>query len=239
LYSVSDNYYSVYNIKITIKGSYYAKFPNGEATIPGYYTFMYVATDGSGNTDSIGFVIHVIDRVKPKLKLLGDQYFYICRFETIADPGYTVTDNYDPSPTIVKSGSYMSDYLVNRKNGNYELIYTATDNSGNSSVDSRFVFVSDTGTCFNSVNPSEKTAKVSLYPNPGNGKFNIEFNFSKEEIIGISVCNALGNVIYQNTEKIQPGQVKTFDYFEMKPGMYFIQLIQGEKITTLKYNLMK
>ena len=80
---------------------------------------------------------------------------------------------------------------------------------------------------------------MRLYPNPGNGKFNIEFNITKEEFIGISVYDALGNVVYQNEEKILPGQVKTFDYYDMKPGMYIIQLVQGEKITTLKYNLIK
>lgn len=239
LYTVTDNYYSSFSVKVTIKGNYYQYFTNGEATIPGFYTFMYLATDGSGNTDSISFVIHVQDKVKPELQLLGEPYYYICRYETITDPGYTVKDNYDLNPTVVKSGSYIKDYLVNKKNGNYELLYTATDNSGNRSVGSRFIFVYDTGSCFNSINQSDLSNQVSLYPNPGNGQFNLVFNIPGEQRIRIEIYNSIGKLITETDEMMKPGQVKTFDYQDMKSGMYLIRLVQGERISTLKYNLMK
>jgi PKD repeat protein len=239
LYTVTDNYYSSFSIKITVKGNYYQKFPNGEATIPGYYTFMYVATDGSGNSDSINFIIHVQDKVKPVLQLLGEPYYFICRYETLTDPGYTVTDNYDPNPQVVKSGSYIDNYLVKKGKGKYELIYTATDNSGNMSVASRFVFVSDTGSCFNSIAQQEINNPVVLYPNPGNGKLNLEFNLKSEEKVNISVINSVGETIARFDEVIKPGMVKSLNYHYLKSGIYFIQVTLGNKITTLKYNLMK
>jgi parallel beta-helix repeat protein len=237
LYTITDNYYT--DIALTIKGTYYENFPNGEATNLGYYTFKYIATDGSGNSDSISFIIRVVDDVKPVLQLNGFAFYGLCRFDTLTDPGYTVKDNFDKKPVVVKSGSYVTDYLVNRKVGPYDLIYTATDNSGNSSVESRSISVTDQGDCFSSVSPAGITNEVKLYPNPGNGKFNIEFNISAKELTAITIYDALGNIVSHVEEQITPGQIKTFDNQDMKPGMYFIQLKQGEKITTLKYNLMQ
>ena len=123
--------------------------------------------------------------------------------------------------------------------GNYELIYTATDNSGNRAVDSRFITVSDQGACHNAINEDEVLDAVRLYPNPGNGKFNIEFTGTTKGFTGITIYDAIGTVVYHMEEQLTSGQVKTFDYQDMKPGMYFIQLAQGEKIITIKYNLMK
>jgi PKD repeat protein len=239
LYTLTDNYYPYYNINVVIKGSYYDNFPNGEATNLGYYTFRYIATDGSGNSDSIGFVIHVIDDISPVLQLNGYVYYQLCRFDTLTDPGFKVKDNFDKNPKVIKSGSYVSDYLVNRRVGTYVLVYTAIDNSGNQTVLSRSIFVTDKGNCFNSISQNSIENQVNLYPNPGNGVFNIEFNIPQSELIGIFIYNTLGKVIYQNEELIKPAQIKTFSYNDMKPGMYLIKLIQGNRITTLKYNLMK
>lgn len=239
LYTLYDNYYAYYDIKVKIKGTYYQTFTNGEATIPGFYTFMYVATDGSGNSDSISFVINVLDQVKPVLQLLGDIYYTICRFDTLVDPGYTIKDNYDKNPKLVKSGTYITNYLPQRLVGNYELVYTATDNSGNRAVNSRFITVSDQGACFNSINQSDKSNGISLYPNPGNGKFNIEFNTASKGLVGITIYNALGNTVYHSEEQINSDHIKIIDNRDMKPGVYFIQVSQGDKITNIKYNLMK
>jgi parallel beta-helix repeat protein len=239
LYTATDNYYSSFSLKITIKGTYYQQFPNGEATIPGFYTFMYVATDGSGNSDSISFVIHVLDKVKPELQLLGKLYFNICRYETITDPGYTVKDNYDPNPNVVKSGTYITDYLVNKGTGKFELLYTATDNSGNRTVASRFIFVSDSGSCFNSINPVEKTDQVTLYPNPGNGQINLLFNIVNDQKIQVEIYNTLGNLISGTRISVSPGDIRSFDYHDMKPGMYFVRVVNGKSTSIFKYNLVK
>jgi hypothetical protein len=163
----------------------------------------------------------------------------LCRFDTLTDPGFKVKDNFDKNPKVIKSGSYVSDYLVNRRVGTYVLVYTAIDNSGNQTVLSRSIFVTDKGNCFNSISQNSIENQVNLYPNPGNGVFNIEFNIPQSELIGIFIYNTLGKVIYQNEELIKPAQIKTFSYNDMKPGMYLIKLIQGNRITTLKYNLMK
>lgn len=239
LYTISDNYYKYFQIKITIKGTYYQAFPNGEATIPGFYTFMYVATDGSGNSDSISFVVNVLDKEKPTIQLLGDISYTICRYDTLDDPGYTVKDNYDLTPTVAKSGTYVTKYLPSRALGNYELIYTATDLSGNKSSVSRFITVSDQQSCQNGIQSADQPTVISLYPNPGNGKFNIEFNMATTRTVGITIYNSVGDVQYQAEEKVKPNEVKSFNLQQLKPGMYVIKITEAGKITMLKYNLMK
>lgn len=237
LYTLTDNYYK--DVNVVIKGTYYETFPNGEATALGYYTFKYVFTDGSGNSDSIDFVILVVDGLKPILQLKGFFYYKICRFDSLIDPGYTVTDNFDKNPKVVKSGSYVTNYLVHRTAGNFELIYTASDVSGNSTSDLRYIYVSDQGDCYSAINNSETSAGVSLYPSLGDGKFNLIFNILTERSIKIQFYDALGNSISESEEMIKPGQEKAYDYRDLKPGMYFIRVFDGKTIISFKYNLIK
>jgi parallel beta-helix repeat protein len=237
LYTVTDNYYT--NMNVVIKGTYYENFPNGEATALGYYTFRYVVTDGSGNSDSIDYVILVVDGLKPILQLKGFFYYKLCRYDTLIDPGYTVSDNFDKNPKVIKSGSYITDYLVNSENGNYELIYTASDISGNSTSDLRYIFVTDQDDCYNSVNNPALTDGVSLYPSLGDGRFSLVFNIPAEQKIKVVIYNALGNTITETEELIKPGQVKSFNYQDMKQGMYFIRVFDGNNIISFKYNLIK
>ena len=126
----------------------------------------------------------------------------------------------------------------NRKTGSYDLIYTATDNSGNTSSDLRYILVSDQDDCYSSVKDADNS-NIILYPNFGDGKFSLIFNTKTELNTRITIYNALGNVVSESDELIKPNQVKTFNYQTMKPGMYFIKLNQGENIITLKYVLVK
>jgi hypothetical protein len=183
--------------------------------------------------------VNVLDKVKPTIQLIGDISYTICRFDTFEDPGYIVKDNYDPNPKVVKSGTYITNYLPYRALGSYELIYTATDVSANRTVISRFITVSDQESCKNSIDPTTQSEDIKLYPNPGNGAFSMEFGNHIGAMTEITIYNTLGKVIYNLKEEVMPNQVKTFNYQDMKPGMYLIKVAQNDKITLLKYNIVK
>jgi PKD repeat protein len=237
LFIVTDNYYTDVDVKIT--GTYYDNFPNGEATALGFYTFKYTATDGSGNQDMIDFVIQVVDGVKPVLQLKGFFYYRLCRFDTLIDPGVVVSDNYDKNIAVVKSGTYITDYLPNRRVGSYDLVYTATDNSGNSSSDLRYIDVSDKDDCYSLIGEGELNAGIGIFPTIGDGRFNLVFNNKSDQNVRITVLDALGNIISQTDELIKPGDIKSFNYNDQKQGMYFIRVNDNNSITSFKYNLVK
>ena len=237
LYTAIDNYYK--NVSIAVQGSYYKAFPNGEADVLGYYSLTYIATDGSGNTSTLDFVIHVVDNENPVLLLNGNEFMSICRFDTLKDPGYVVSDNYDLNPKVYKSGTYITDYLRFKNVGYYELIYTALDITGNISVDSRFIIVTDQGNCASVVENYEKSHQMVLFPNPGNGNFNIAFNFDHARIVNMTLYNSIGEAVYHATETIEAGQVKTIDRQDLKPGIYNLLITVDGKQTAIKYNLVK
>ena len=237
LYTASDNYYT--KVDVEILGSYYVNFPNGEAGAIGYYTLIYKAIDGSGNNNSIHFIIHVVDVEKPELQLNGNGMYIICRFDTLNDPGYTVKDNYDIKPKVIKSGTYVSEYLPNRTVGNFDLIYTAIDNSGNKTIAYRYIVVTDQGSCASSIDPSVQSGSISIFPNPGNGNFNIAFNIGTKQMVPVTIINSLGETLYQSVEAVNPGEVLNFDKQDWKPGMYYIRINLDGKEVSLKYNLVK
>jgi hypothetical protein len=224
---------------IVLKGDFYQYFPNGEAKALGFYTLTYVAYDGSGNSASLDFVIHVVDNEKPILQLEGNPMMSICRFDTLVDPGYTVTDNYDPNPVVTFSGTYMDDYYVNRGNGYFELIYTAIDQSGNKAIQSRFIFVTDQGPCASGIENEFGKSGIQLYPNPGNGYFNLAFNLTDNSPVNITVYNMLGEVVYKEVSEVDAKLVKTYDLNYLNQGVYFIRIEQNNQVYSWKYNLVK
>ena len=70
----------------------------------------------------------VIDKISPEIKLLGGSELYILLGGKYVEPGYTVVDNYDNDlvDKVKVSGSVNTN-----KEGEYELTYSVSDNSGN------------------------------------------------------------------------------------------------------------
>lgn len=79
------------------------------------------------------------DVTAPVATLLGEVPLHVECADPFVDPGATVTDDQDPSPSLVVSGSVDASTP-----GSYLLTYTATDASGNQSAVDRIVIVEDT-----------------------------------------------------------------------------------------------
>jgi hypothetical protein len=81
---------------------------------------------------------------------------------------------------------------------------------------------------------------VKVYPNPGNGRFNIQYSgIINDAELHLYIYDAMGNAVYQTEERIKTGQVQTYDCGDLKTGVYLIRIIIDDKITTMKYNLVK
>lgn len=86
----------------------------------------------------------------------------------------------------------------------------------------------------------KQTNKVSIIPNPNNGKFNISFDINKPENFTIRVFNALGRTVYSETKnKYQGNYNNLVDLSKMSNGIYTVSVKIGETITTEKISIAK
>jgi len=81
--------------------------------------------------------------------------------------------------------------------------------------------------------------RISIFPNPTAGMFNLNFNYLNEKNIEITVLNSLGKtVFYDNMGKIGIGQVK-IDLIDEAEGMYMIKIISDNDLSYKKIILSK
>ena len=138
-WNVSDNFDT--NVNVTVDGS----VTSGS---PGTYTLTYTATDDYGNTDVETRQVTVnTDTDDPVLTLLGSSSMTIEIHEIYSEPGWNVTDNFDTDVNVTVTGS-----VTNGNPGTYTLTYTATDDSGNTDVETRQV----------TVNPDTEPPEITL-----------------------------------------------------------------------------
>ncbi|WP_310560590.1 T9SS type A sorting domain-containing protein [Flavobacterium sp.] len=79
--------------------------------------------------------------------------------------------------------------------------------------------------------------KVTIYPNPSNGIFDIEF---KNEIKNIKVSNMLGQVVYEEkVEQSAAGIRKNMDLSRFESGIYIINVSNNEGTSNYKVVLDK
>lgn len=82
--------------------------------------------------------VHVVDREKAVIELVGDQHMYLKQYESFVEPGYKAVDNVDGDIT---NNVKISSNIDSTKMGTYEISYTVVDSSGNETVVSRTVDV--------------------------------------------------------------------------------------------------
>ncbi|MEL0099690.1 MAG: immunoglobulin-like domain-containing protein, partial [Opitutae bacterium] len=95
--------------------------------VPGIYQIIYTYSDSSGNTaQQITRTINVVDTSPPVISLIGDANLTHSASNEYVDAGATWTDVVDGSGVAVASGTV--DFNAP---GIYQIIYNATDESGN------------------------------------------------------------------------------------------------------------
>jgi hypothetical protein len=115
----------------------------------GAYIITYNLTDPSGNVASpVSRTVIVIDTIKPVISINGPKLDSVEVFNAYADPGVTISDNYDKISeiSVTVSGTFYSKFKAGTKPdiiGSYTIVYTATDKSGNKDSVSRIVLVQD------------------------------------------------------------------------------------------------
>jgi hypothetical protein len=71
--------------------------------------------------------------------------------------------------------------------------------------------------------------KMSLYPNPGDGKFNLKFNLKNKEDAEVTIYNSEGKPVYNEKLPSFTGEYnKPIDISNNSKGIYFVKVVQGK-----------
>jgi len=129
LLSASDNYEGDVSDKIELVSNQYHDHANEIGT----YTMVFQVSDSSGNTTTQEVLIHVVDQEAPLIT--GEETLVVGYNQLYSEEEmlslFTVSDNYDKDIALVIE---KNDYQTNHQTlGTYEVVFRATDQSGNSS----------------------------------------------------------------------------------------------------------
>lgn len=77
---------------------------------------------------------------------------------------------------------------------------------------------------------------VNLYPNPSSDQLNIDLNLNERLSGQVNITNLLGESVYNSIQE-PAANIKTIqiNIKDWQAGMYFVNLIQGSKTSTLKF----
>ena len=99
---------------------------------------VYSVTDKSGNSSIATRKLNIMDDIKPTITLNGSDYITIYTGSNYNELGANVTDNCDDQVALNIDGN-----VDTSKVGKYNITYTATDKSGNTSTVNRTINVVD------------------------------------------------------------------------------------------------
>lgn len=224
-------------IKTVKKGSYFENAVGiGEvAKEIGVYQAIYKYTDVSGNSDSIGFYVHVVDGQAPQFDLRGSKSVNIDQWNTYplakADTGVkNIQDDYysEDEISVNTSGSYFSAYIASNKKatGTFDIVYQVSDPSGNLRTKSKLVnVIESTG-----LEETEAKQNIFVYPNPTNGELTIEISQNMVPQGKILITNSLGKVMRSIPKDEFNGQQYHLNMKKWDAGLYFIKLETGNEV---------
>jgi hypothetical protein len=113
----------------------------------GYYGVVFSVSDSSGNTGFALLTVHVIDTIRPTIKLVGASSQIVSVKSNYSDSGVVAEDNYQKVLTIDTSGTFYDKFSHPRgytsDTGTYTITYRTADSSGNSISITRLVKVKD------------------------------------------------------------------------------------------------
>ena len=79
-----------------------------------------------------------------------------------------------------------------------------------------------------------QSEKLRIYPNPSDGIFTIEINKTESNKISVEILDITGKLVYRNDYPVLGTMKETIDLQNLNKGMYFLRIMEGDKISTMK-----
>jgi len=153
-----------------------------------------MAEDSSGNKSVIYTrVVTVSDNEGQTITLKGNMEETIEGNTVYTDPGYTASDNYDPTVTVTVAGTYPAAFAPTYKAttlGDYTFTYSATDAAGNKTVVTRTIHVvDDIAPLIDLKGPS--AAVICRWQTYVDSGYTVSDNFSPNSDITVTMSNTI------------------------------------------------
>ncbi len=118
--------------------------------------------------------------------------------------------------------------------GTYTVTLTVTDTvCGTTDTITQTVFTDV------SLNELELAGSVEVYPNPNNGKFNVDLDLVGGQNVELTLSNAIGQAIYRKDLGRVGGHVETDINVEgLAPGVYYLRVMGNDKSKTVKITIL-
>lgn len=196
-------------------------------TVQPTITTMYqVTVTSSGSCFDIDSV--VVDLSSPIANLGNDTAFFFLDSITLdAGSGFTsyLWSTGDTTQTIIINGID----LINHPFMSDTFSVIVTNSLGCLAYDSIRVGV------YTSIQENRNNIHVNVFPNPSNGKFNIEIETNKPEQIELCIFNLQGQLVSCRNENVSfSNNIITYDYSKLPKGIYFLRLKTETSLITEK-----
>jgi PKD repeat protein len=232
---VNDNYWPANTVVVSKKGLV-------NTNVLGTYTIWYIATDPSGNKDSISRTINVVDRTKPVVDLLNVNEVNLRRWQVYVDAPVALTDNYNTDAQMRGSLITINSLPTNAEGkpwadgtGLYSVRYKVMDLSGNESEEAIRTINVVSAAGVDDVMNIDKL--MSVYPNPSNGVIHMRLADKQAEDVTVIVYDMLGKAIH--TQKLNGNnlQVQELNLSEKPKGFYLLRVQTGDQVYSRKIQI--
>jgi len=208
-----------------------------ETAIPGEYTITVTATDSSGNTSTATHIVVVTDNVAPNISLESNPVTTDCGDDGVFDENdlgedfVEVDDNFTSSDDLVVEVDFTTVDCDN--DGEYEVIYTVTDESGNTDDVTLTVIVEEEMT----IGVEDYLVElVDIYPNPTQGIINVDVADLK--VTEINIYNVVGELVYKSFVN-NFATSTNIDLSDQPEGIYMVNVNTEEGMVTKKLTISK
>ncbi|MEL6561602.1 MAG: LamG-like jellyroll fold domain-containing protein [Bacteroidota bacterium] len=186
--------------------------PAGSTLTLGNHTVTYTATDQSGNSSSVDFIVSVVDQEAPQIvSCLNDTIVIADQSNDYTVPDFSQLANLlvnDNCGSVTISQSVASGSTLNL--GMHDIQLTFTDDAGNTST-------CDFNVTVNQVLSSadrQSDHAISVYPNPAKNHLSVD---SRSRVHQIRIMTLAGNLMMQTSEK-------KVSLVSFKRGIYLLEI---------------
>jgi PKD repeat protein len=237
--TVSDNYWPAATVVVSKRGTV-------NVNVLGTYTIWYIATDPSGNKDSLMRTVNVLDRTAPVIDLLNVFTVNLPRWQVYVDPPIVILDNYNTDKEmrdnlLLITQNSLPLNLEGKRFGDvpglFSITYRVKDLSGNQSKEAKRTInvLPEGGVGLTDV--MNLDGFMSIYPNPSFGKINLRLAGSQSEPVEIMVYDMIGKLVHETQIQGNNLQANELDLTTQPKGFYLIKVQSGEKVFARKIQI--